>query len=178
MKIKDKTKYIYRPVEAGETDLLKEFLYMAIYVPPGQQPPPREALELPEIRHYITDWGREHDRGLLAAEKSSGDVIGAAWLRIWPENDHGYGYVDTETPELTISVHPDHRGHGVGTELIKRLLKTAAKHHKAVSLSVDKINTSAFRLYQRLGFRVIRENKDDFIMLWTPADRTGADFKR
>lgn len=168
----EEKKYLYREIEPGDVPLLKEFLYMAMFVPPGHQPPPREALELPEIRHYITDWGRKHDRGILAVEIASGKAIGAAWLRIWPEDDHGYGYVDTETPELTISICEEHRGRGVGTELMRRLLDIATKHHKAVSLSVDKINTLAFRLYLRLGFRIVRENKDDFIMLWTPASKT------
>lgn len=167
------TGYIYRPIEINEAGLLKEFLYMAVFVPPGQPRPPREVLDLPEIRRYISGWGREHDEGVLAVEKSSGDVIGAAWLRIWPEGEHGYGYVDDETPELTISIREEHRGKGVGTALMQRLLKMVARHHKAVSLSVSRLNTLAVNLYLRMGFKVVNESEDDFIMLWTSTSETG-----
>jgi ribosomal protein S18 acetylase RimI-like enzyme len=168
----EQTVYRFRAIEPDDAAILKEFLYMAIFVPPDQPPPPRELLEHPDVKRYVSGWGREHDRGLLAIEQSSRTVIGAAWVRIWPEGEHGFGYVNDLTPELTIAVQEEHRGKGVGTELMQRLLNIAAQHHKAVSLSVDKINTLAFKLYLRLGFRIVEENKDDFIMLWTPKNKT------
>jgi GNAT superfamily N-acetyltransferase len=77
----------------------------------------------------------------------------------------GYGYVDDETPELTMAVLPFARGQGIGTELLTRLMELARSHYSGISLSVWPEN-SAYRLYQRLGFQVVKTNdEEDVIML-------------
>lgn len=68
-----------------------------------------------------------------------------------PVHDHGYGFIDTVTPELSIAVRPDARGCGIGTQLLRRLLQRADESYDRVSLSVSAQNP-AVRLYQRLGF--------------------------
>jgi len=159
--------YLYRFAESNDVAILQEFLYLAIFIPPGQPSPPRELLEHPEIRRYVSGWGQEHDRGVLAIEESGGTAVGAAWLRRLCGSERGYGYVDDKTPELTIAVRPEHRGKGVGTELMRRLLDIATQFYSAVSLSVDRLNP-AMRLYSRLGFRVVMEQGEAVTMLWTP----------
>jgi ribosomal protein S18 acetylase RimI-like enzyme len=68
------------------------------------------------------------------------------------DDDHGYGFVATDVPELSIGVTADERGRGVGTALLEELLAQArATGHPAVSLSVETDNP-AVRLYERLGF--------------------------
>ena len=52
---------------------------------------------------------------------------------------------------------------GIGTEVMNRLIGEAARAHQAVTLSVVKANP-AFRLYQRLGFRVTHEDDRKFYM--------------
>ena len=39
-----------RILGAEETDLLKDFLYEAIFIPEGVEPPDRSIIELPELR--------------------------------------------------------------------------------------------------------------------------------
>ncbi|MGI8486860.1 MAG: GNAT family N-acetyltransferase [Thermomicrobiales bacterium] len=51
-----------------------------------------------------------------------------------------------------IEIDPDRQGEGIGTEVIQQLIKRAHAENKPVRLQVLKINTSACRLYQRLGF--------------------------
>ena len=50
-----------RPDEAG---LLREFLYQAIYLPAGTEPPPRSVVDLPELRVYTENFGTR-PRGFL-----------------------------------------------------------------------------------------------------------------
>jgi GNAT superfamily N-acetyltransferase len=88
---------------------------------------------------------------VLACEAPSGRDVGVAWLRLWSRGSEGYGFVDTETPELSMAVRPEHRGRGIGTQLLDRLLAEADRSYRAVSLSVSDGNP-AVRLYQRLGF--------------------------
>jgi ribosomal protein S18 acetylase RimI-like enzyme len=73
---------------------------------------------------------------------------------MWNRDDRGYGYVDAETPELSVAVLPEHRGRGIGTALVIRLLETARVRYRAVSLSVARENP-ALRLYEQLGFEVV-----------------------
>ena len=48
---KDKA-YIIRKLRTNETELLKDFLYEAIFIPEGVEPPERDIIENPELRVY------------------------------------------------------------------------------------------------------------------------------
>ena len=50
-------KYVIRSLRKGETDLLKDFLYEAIFIPEGAEPPARDIIEKPELRVYTDDFG-------------------------------------------------------------------------------------------------------------------------
>jgi ribosomal protein S18 acetylase RimI-like enzyme len=137
-------------------------LYLAIFVPPGQSPPPRDLIRQPELARYVQRWGRADDLGVWAIDQNA--AIGAAWLRRWNDEDRGYGYIDSATPELSIAVVPEHRGHGVGTRLMENLLKLADRRFAAISLSVSPDNP-AVRLYERFDFVVVARDGSSLIML-------------
>ncbi|MDR1641451.1 MAG: GNAT family N-acetyltransferase [Clostridiales bacterium] len=148
-----------RRIESSDTQILAEFIYLAIFVPPGVAPLPKETIYKPEIYIYIKDFGKPGDCGFAAEE--NGVAVGAAWARTIP----GYGHVDDETPELAISVLPEHRGQGIGTVLLQELLASLKKQgYRQTSLSVQKANPAA-RLYQRLGYNIIHESPEEFIMV-------------
>ena len=46
-----------RELKQGEEDLLKDFLYEAIFIPEGVEAPSRDIIELPELRIYYEDFG-------------------------------------------------------------------------------------------------------------------------
>jgi len=86
----------------------------------------------------------------------NGQVIGAAWTRII----HAYGHIDSETPELAISILPEFRGYGIGTKLMKKLFHILREHgFSRTSLSVQKDNP-AVGFYQRLGYAIIGDKTD------------------
>lgn len=149
----------YERLAVSDQLLLWEFLYQALYVPPGESPFPRGILDSPAIAKYAADWGRDGDIGVLAIDPIACRPAGAAWLR----RVHGYGFIDEHTPELTIAVLPAYRGAGVGATLIERLLAAAAPHYQAVSLSVS-VGNPALRLYQRSGFVAVRNDGDALTM--------------
>ena len=66
-----------RRMRPDETGLLREFLYQAIYLPAGTEPPPRTVVDLPELRVYIEDFGTRPGDFCLVAEVD-GKVVGAA----------------------------------------------------------------------------------------------------
>lgn len=143
---------------------LREMLFLAPFVPPGTDPMPRLDRDDPALTHYVDGYGRAGDLGVVASAAGTGTDVGAAWVRLLVGADAGYGYVDEETPELTIAVVPEWRGRGVGTRLMEELLARAATSFPAVGLSCDPANP-AMRLYERLGFVAVGESGTSITML-------------
>lgn len=143
--------YALRPIHAEDIDFLREMLYLAIYTPPGKDPPTREMLDRPEVIRYVEGWGREGDDGFIAVHQETGAPVGAAWYRCGSAESPGYAFIDPLTPEVSIAIRPEHRNQGLGTELMQALIEQARKQYKQLSLSCDP-NNPACRLYERLGF--------------------------
>jgi ribosomal protein S18 acetylase RimI-like enzyme len=113
---------------------------------------------------YVRAWGRPGDTAIVALE--DGFPVGAAWFRLFPPDDPGYGYVDDHTPELAIAVVPSRRGHGIGDALLSALLERAREAgHTALSLSVDSTNEGAIRLYEKHGFERAGDDGDSVTMV-------------
>lgn len=147
---------------------LWKMLYEAVHWRPdktGPKPPPEELLSDARLRRYVAGWGRPGDFAVVARDAEGGREIGAAWFRIFPEDEPGYGFVDARTPELAIAVSDGRRGGGVGGALLSVLIKAArTRGFDALSLSVQKSNPGAARLYERNGFVEIRDAGRDRIM--------------
>ena len=152
--------YSIRTLEKEEYGLLTDFLYEAIFIPPGVQPPDRSIVNLPELQLYVEDFGTGRADYALAAEHG-GRVIGAVWVRIM--ND--YGHIDDETPSFAISLYKEYRGNGIGTALMQKMLELLKKQgYSRASLAVQKENY-AVRLYEKAGFKTVDENDQELIML-------------
>ena len=142
--------------------MLRLLLHHALHVPEGEPALPLEVVDEPHLARYVTGFGtRGGDRGLLA--EVDGRLVGGAWLRRWTRDERGYGHVADDVPELSVAVLPGHRGRGLGTALLRRLLDDASADSDAVSLSVDTSNPAA-RLYERLGFRVVGRSPRHLVM--------------
>ena len=151
---------ILRELREDETELLKDFLYEAIFIPEGVDPPDREIIKLPELRIYYEDFGTGRADNCIVAE-DDGQVIGAVWTRIM--ND--YGHVDDDTPSFAISLYREYRGQGIGTRMMKEMIALLReKGYKRASLAVQKANY-AVRMYENTGFRTIDENDEEYIMV-------------
>jgi ribosomal protein S18 acetylase RimI-like enzyme len=154
-----KMKSKIRSMKPADYSVLADFLYHAIFQLPGAESLPREVLSKPEIAIYIDGFGGKDDLGVVAEQ--NGQIVGAAWTRIIP----AFGHVDNDTPELAISVLPEYRRQGIGMKLLKKLFELLAeKGYKQTSLSVQKDNP-AVHLYQRMGYRTVSENDEDYIMV-------------
>lgn len=154
-------KYTIREMTAQEYPLLDDFLYEAIFVPEGVEPPSKSIITAPELQIYVKDFGTSKDDFSLVAEVEN-KIIGAVWVRIM--ND--YGHIDDKTPSLAISLYKKYRGQGIGRSLIKEMLSLLQAHgYKRVSLSVQKANY-AVKLYPKIGFRIIKEVGDEWIMTY------------
>ena len=152
--------YKIRKIEETEYPLLKHFLYEAIFVPEGVEPPPMSILDTPKLQVYISGFGSEpHDIALIA--EADNKAVGAVWVRIM--ND--YGHIDDETPSFAIALYKEYRGLGIGTEMMKAMLAVLkARGYMQASLAVQKTNF-AVKMYRRVGFEIVAENDDEYIMV-------------
>lgn len=151
---------IIRRMRSEEYGLLREFLYHAIYLPEGVDPPPRSVVDLPELQVYLADFGSRPSDYCLVAELE-GTVVGAVWCRIMED----YGHIDCSTPSLAISLLPGYRGSGIGTQLLNSFLLLLQENgYLRSSLSVQKENP-ALLLYERAGFQILEEKGLEYLML-------------
>jgi ribosomal protein S18 acetylase RimI-like enzyme len=155
--------YFVRPISLDDEPFLWQMLYQAIFVPEGQPAPPREIVSSPDLARYVSHWGQPDDSGLLAVATTRKEPLGAVWLRRFTKDNKGYGYLDDETPELSIALLPAYRNKGIGTRLLIALFDIAQNRYKAISLSVSADNPAA-RLYERLGFEIVRKDDASSIM--------------
>ena len=153
--------YKIRKIKEDEYGVLEEFLYEAIFIPEGTAPPPKEIIHKPELQVYVENFGKRNgDTGLVA--EADDRIVGAVWTRIM--ND--YGHIDDETPSFAISLYKEYRSCGIGTALMKEMLKMLSDAgYKQASLAVQKANY-AVRLYKNVGFEIIDENTEEYIMLY------------
>lgn len=149
----------FRRLTPDDVEHVRWALLAALAWNPERQLPPDElVLQHPEAVRYHRDWGRPGDFGVLALR--DGDVVGAAYGRLFTDDDHGHGYVDERTPELAIAVREDARGAGLGAQLLHELAALArSEGYEQLSLSVDVANPAA-RLYERVGYRDVCADAD------------------
>ena len=152
--------YGIRELRPEETGVLDTFLYEAIFVPEGVEPPPKDIIKDPNLQVYLKDFGKREGDNCLVADTDD-RIVGAVWVRIM--ND--YGHVDDETPSFAISLLKEYRGFGIGTKLMREMLDLLKKQgYKRASLAVQKENY-AVRMYEKVGFRTVDENEEEYIMI-------------
>lgn len=153
--------YLIRPIKQEEYGLLEDFLYYAIFIPDWYKKTiHRSIIYEPELWCTIENFGQYKDDFCLVAEVDR-KVVGAVWVRTSKQ----YGHIDDKTPCFSISLYPDYRNRGIGTELMKKMIKLLIeKGYKRASLSVQKENY-ATRLYSKLGFEIIEENNGECVMV-------------
>jgi ribosomal protein S18 acetylase RimI-like enzyme len=112
--------------------------------------------ELAQAKNFLQQWNPAQVRIITL----NGADIG--WLQSFTQDD------DLFLAQLF--VERAHQRRGIGTVVMKRLMKEAERLNQAVRLDVVKINP-AIRLYERLGFRIVGEEDRKFYMKRDP-DRT------
>lgn len=152
--------YQIREIKKREYPLLKYFLYQAIFIPEGAAAMPENILDTPEMQVYLENFGQYENDNCLVAELE-GEIVGAVWTRIMKD----YGHVDSQTPSFAISISNGYRGLGIGTALMTAMLTLLENQgFKKASLAVQKANYAA-KMYQKLGFEIIDENEEEYIMI-------------
>jgi ribosomal protein S18 acetylase RimI-like enzyme len=146
-----------RPALATDIDVLWRMLGLAADWRPDA--PPRAVdriIKDPALARYLVGWPRPGDVGFMA-EADDGQPLGAAWSRVFPAHQPGFGFVSADIPEVSIAVVPQARRTGIGRALMEHLIHQAcARSVSHLSLSVEHDNP-ARELYGELGFTVAHD---------------------
>lgn len=154
---------VIREINKNEIQFLSEMLYDAIFIPNGEKKVPKEIINEPELNVYIKDFGRKNDFCYVAELENK--LIGAIWIRQFTENEKGYGFVNSETPELSMAITEKYRGNGIGKLMLnKMLIKITELNFNQVSLSVDNRNF-AYNFYKKNNFVEINSEKNSIKMV-------------
>ncbi len=81
--------------------------------------------------------------------------------RVW------VGRLEDEIRILDITLLPPFRNRGVGTPIIRDVMRQAEEARKPLGIYVESFNPS-MRLFERLGFLPAGEHGSSFKMQWTP----------
>jgi len=153
---------IIRPIRNSEIILLTDFIYESIFQEGCIELAPRTIIQHPSIWIYIDEFGSRKDDYCLVAE-IDGVIIGSVWVRCIK----AFGYIDDTIPEFAISVYPQYRGKGIGTELMKEMIEyLRIKGYSNASLAVQKANY-AVKMYKKVGFEIVYERDEEYIMLYS-----------
>jgi ribosomal-protein-alanine N-acetyltransferase len=128
-------------------------------------------IERIEQRAYPTPWSRSMFASELA--KATSICLGAF------EGTRLVGYVINSRyvdawHVMNVAVDPDYQCRGLATQLLERLFElTADDPKRGYTLEVRVSNTSALRLYEKLGFErhgvrrgYYTDNREDAIIMW------------
>jgi GNAT superfamily N-acetyltransferase len=113
------------------------------------------------LGEYVTrtwGWDETLQQQLFAEEfeRQPGQIIQVH------DQDVGVLVVEERSDELYLRrllLLPEHQNHGLGTDIVRGLLKRAADTGRPLSLHVLKANTRAAALYEREGLRVVRADQ-------------------
>lgn len=152
--------YNIRKIREDEYFLLDDFIYEAIFIPEGVEPPPKAIINQPDLQVYIRNFGAEKDDICFVAEVN-GKVVGAVWVRDMED----YGHIANGVPSFAISLYKEYRNFGIGTKLMLTILdELRSKGYDRTSLAVQKANY-AVKMYKKVGFEIIDENEEEYIMV-------------
>jgi ribosomal protein S18 acetylase RimI-like enzyme len=92
----------------------------------------------------------------LQVIEKDGVSIGRLYVARW----------EREIRIMDIALLPEHRGAGIGTELLRELQDEARSAGKTLTIHVERFNP-ALRLYERLGFRQVEDKGVYLLMRWS-----------
>ena len=107
-----------------------------------------------KIYGWDTDIQREKTKHEIENHKNDMRIIEI------DNNDVGVTTFYEENNEYVVGliiVHPDYRGKGVATNIIKKYIDIAKKNNKNIKIKTYKFNP-AKKLYERLGFKIYNED--------------------
>ena len=113
-----------------------------------------------DLSKYSNFYGlTRKDLGLYALLNN--EIAGAIWTRKLLKEHHSAGFLDENTPVISMAVLPRFRANGVGSFMMDQFLQEAGEVYEQISVYTNN-NQKAINFYTKFGF-VMVENKDIMI---------------
>ena len=113
--------------------------------------------DFPQLKIYEKNYGVYHsDLGLYALVEHT--IAGAIWLRKLGKEHNLNGFVNEDTPILSIAIKPEFRGQGIGSAMLEQLLIEAGAVFEQISVSVLN-QTKTIEFFEKVGFTKV-DNSD------------------
>ena len=145
---KNDQKVLFRPVQSSDTEMLWRMFSTLSEKSLSNLAPPF-------TREMIEDWTSNIDYDKVLAivavtqENEEEQIVADASLKFNPQE------ILKHKAELAIAVHDNYQNIGIGSELIKHLLRIARnKKLTKVWLNVRAINKTALHVYEKAGFKI------------------------
>jgi ribosomal protein S18 acetylase RimI-like enzyme len=152
---------VLRPADADDDALLRR-VYASVRADELAQVEWSDEVKDVFLRHQFDAQDAHYREHYVGASfdviERDGEPVGRLYVARWAE----------EIRIMDIALLPEHRGRGVGTQLLRDLLAEGAASGKRVSIHVERENP-ALRLYERLGFRQVAD-KGVYVLLETEGD--------
>jgi ribosomal protein S18 acetylase RimI-like enzyme len=149
----------FRPISDADLPFLAEVYASTrteeLAVTPWTDAQKAEFLDM-QFRAQHAHYQRHYPQADWLVTMRGGEDIGRLYIDRWPTQ---HGIID-------IAFLPEHRGHGLGSALLRDLMDEAATLGKGVTIHVEKYNP-AMRLYRRLGFKTEADQGVYDLMRWT-----------
>lgn len=150
----------FRPITPEDT----EFLY-TVYAqtraeelaPVDWTEPQKEAFLRSQFNAQHQAYQETYRGGDFLVILGNGQPIGRLYVARW----------EREIRIVDIALLPEHRNGGIGSAILKDILAEGERSGKRVSIHVEMFNP-ALALYERLGFRKLREHGVYHFMEWLP----------
>lgn len=151
--------YTFRLATESDLPFLTQALISAARAS-GEAISPENLHDFPDTHRYVLDFPQPRETGVIA--ELDGRPAGVAWFRLFSHLKRDDGGL---APEIIIGVCEDHRGKGLAERLMSELY-TAAKHEGwgTLSLGVHQRNTPARRLYEKQGWKCVKNHGEYLLM--------------
>jgi RimJ/RimL family protein N-acetyltransferase len=143
---------VHITVRAGRRDdaaAIKE-LYRTVAATPGGIARAADEITDEYVRHFVES---SIERGIILVADLPGSTKLAGEIHAYRSDVRAFQH---SLGELTIAIHPDAQGQGLGRRIFTQLLDEVRRNHPditRVELITSEYNTRAQRLYESLGFR-------------------------
>lgn len=105
-------------------------------------------LQVPSPEDYTLKQDQIRQEGMAWVCEEQGRITGFCYAHRWKEKE-----AYARTWETTVYVHPEEKGHGIGTALMRRLIADAEAHGAhALIACITCPNPDSERLHHHLGF--------------------------
>ncbi|QSZ43038.1 GNAT family N-acetyltransferase [Sulfurimonas aquatica] len=107
----------------------------------------------PELNIYSELYGvTPKDLGLYALVDNK--IAGALWCRQLCKEHGASGFIDENTPVLSMSIFPEFREKKVGTTMMEQFLLEASTCYEQISIALLSDST-AILFYEKFGFEIV-----------------------